>query len=329
MHANQLCVKTTLEMCDAFLKESGHDFKVYSNVAKLTHCWKDKGQSVYTTWRYLFGNKLANAHGKRVMERCVAGRWGSIGSCLERLLAAGQAQVTSVFRRIFGDREGLHPCGVGQDILPIQLDAPEGPAHGLDELGLEEMKIHAAKMGRWRSDTLEAVRMEVCWRTLEIVHATLKPLQHHFNYIQKPVGASNSTGHIAELVDGKAREIMAEFEDLVAHPAWLVGIISMSDASADSCTKYTVLAVLLVLHAACAYHRRVAGPLGLDRFIDQGGRQPMQSCSGHRANAYHEILLRLRAPELADALRAELAQRTNSARELRASLVKLGGESNP
>eukprot|EP00969_Alexandrium_andersonii_P067886 2994982-Alexandrium_andersonii.AAC.1 len=86
-------------------------------------------------------------------------------------------------------------------------------------------------------------------------------------------------GVLAGLVEGGAAQIFEEFASLLRNPSWVVQILlssGMDDGGTEvPATSYAELAVLLVVHGAAAYLRRVLKPCS---------RRPCEDeCNWHRS----------------------------------------------
>ena len=102
MHCCQLIIKTGLNLTDAWFKKHvdpdvGKPFKYFATIAKLSYTWRDCSRPIYKTWERKLGSISAFTHCKRIIPKCVAGRWGSIADVENFLL---QRKVTNIIRVI-------------------------------------------------------------------------------------------------------------------------------------------------------------------------------------------------------------------------------------
>ena len=99
-------------------------------------------------------------------------------------------------------------------------------------------------------------------KVLKAVHRSHGPLEHHMNFQTKLLTADDlhaKGSHLCQFVCGKAKQISAEFEGaLLADLEWTDDLLIYDDKLKSD---YLALAVLLNLHHAAAYERRVIMPL--------------------------------------------------------------------
>lgn len=107
MHCCQLIVKTGLNVIDTWFKnhvdsEVGTHFKYFATLAKICATWRDSSRAVFRVWSAKYGDISAFLNCRRLIPRCVAGRWGSIAE-VETFLAGRQiSQVINVVPAAFG-----------------------------------------------------------------------------------------------------------------------------------------------------------------------------------------------------------------------------------
>lgn len=102
MHCCQLIMKTGLNLTDSWFKrhvdpDVGKPFKYFATIAKLSYTWRDCSKPIYKTWVRKLGDVSAITHCKKIIPKCVAGRWGSIADVEQFLL---QRKVTNIIRVI-------------------------------------------------------------------------------------------------------------------------------------------------------------------------------------------------------------------------------------
>eukprot|EP00959_Pyramimonas_sp_CCMP1952_P123589 2583659-Pyramimonas_sp.AAC.1 len=89
----------------------------------------------------------------KVPPRPISGRWGSIRDCERHILQCDETLLRQVFTAAFGvAREGD--------------DLRGAPTTGLNELELEEKGAYQAKMGKYATDGLKALRDDGFWLAL-------------------------------------------------------------------------------------------------------------------------------------------------------------------
>ena len=208
-------------------------------------------QAIFAAWKTLWGDGEAMKHASRLPPRCLSGRWGSMYQTEEFVLGAGP-QLAATLQHAFGGHGAAPAAAAAEDVLE------ECP----DELRVEAMQAYRQRLGQWRRDTLAAVEGESFWRMLRIIHLPHGILNNFLSWPQKPVDAEAEQGqgsHLAQLVDGKALRFAERLSGLVEDLSWLVEILQ----GCDGPTRATLhcAGILLCLHHAAAFHRRVVRPL--------------------------------------------------------------------
>ena len=107
LHHFHNAVKNGLELVDHMIEEFFtadvlNGFKNYwSSVAKVAHVWRDKAADIMRQWEEIHAGADEDTRklGVRYPMTVVAGRWGSIESCEDYLLARGRALVEPVLVR--------------------------------------------------------------------------------------------------------------------------------------------------------------------------------------------------------------------------------------
>lgn len=83
MHCCQLIVKTGLNVVDAWFKKHvdpdvGKPFSYFATIAKISYTWRDCSKLIYKNWVRKLGVVSAVTNCRKIIPKCVAGRWGSI-----------------------------------------------------------------------------------------------------------------------------------------------------------------------------------------------------------------------------------------------------------
>jgi hypothetical protein len=90
-HVDQLIFKSGLKLADDWMSDQNSDhftgFKYFATLAKLCHIWRDYCRKFFVCWCRLYGAAVGMAAAKKVPPKCVAGRWGSISSVEDRIMA--------------------------------------------------------------------------------------------------------------------------------------------------------------------------------------------------------------------------------------------------
>lgn len=163
-HANHRIVRGGLLLLDDSLSQ-WRGIKYYSSLCKLVHVMRDMAKDVFSVWNRLHGACSAVKHGKTLVPRPIAGRWGSVHDTEERLVSAGEELVKPVVVALLTGRESSD-----KSLAAITDD-------GLAEHEIEEQVAYRRKLGRWRRDTLNTVTEHVFWLCLMFSHKARQPLQ--------------------------------------------------------------------------------------------------------------------------------------------------------
>ena len=77
-HQMHLLALGSLKRVDKALASHGRKWRYFSSIAKLTHLWRDLCAALYAEWITVHGHVSANAHARKLIPRCAAGRWQSV-----------------------------------------------------------------------------------------------------------------------------------------------------------------------------------------------------------------------------------------------------------
>ena len=204
-HAAHLGVLGALKLCDDWLK--GHrTWKFFSSVAIAATTLRDLSQSLFQTWKGLFGDASAIKSVKSLFPRCIAGRWGSIHETEERMMKAGIGKLGQAFKHMCEAQPGL----LDNDKRTAKSSLAEGP----DTIALEEAKQFKIKMGRYRRQTWETLQDPLFQKLVPAMHATRGPWMHLSYFLKKKLPA-DAEGHLSWLTCGKAQELFEEFNAML------------------------------------------------------------------------------------------------------------------
>ena len=126
----------------------------------------------------------------------------------------------------------------------------------LDELSLDDSKVYQQKISKWVRNSLRCVTDKGFWLLLCLAHRTREPLLHFYRILNK--SPEHGDQPIVELVGRRLQCIAAEYEDLL-RTFWHWTEMARRESGASDAPVNEV-ALLLLLHGAAAFDRRVAAP---------------------------------------------------------------------
>jgi hypothetical protein len=94
MHGQQLVVSDGLKIVDVYCKQRRCGWLFFSTLAKLVHLWRDNASDFDNIWR----QQLHTEPCRRLIAKCIAGRWGSVIDTLKDLRSRGLVNVLRVFK---------------------------------------------------------------------------------------------------------------------------------------------------------------------------------------------------------------------------------------
>eukprot|EP00969_Alexandrium_andersonii_P051250 2251623-Alexandrium_andersonii.AAC.1 len=156
------------------------DISYWSSLAKILHLWRDNTDDVLNTWITVAGPEDAIRCAKRVPPMPLSGRWGSASACEAHILQCDRGQLALVLGRVLGRKHAK------------QTRANQGPDQ-LNELSLEAMAEHSAKMSRWAKDALKALKSDAFWAMLRVSSKVKGPLDHFYYSLLQRKGAGEPT----------------------------------------------------------------------------------------------------------------------------------------
>lgn len=207
-HLAHLGVLGGLKLCDTLLK-GYRPWKFFSSIAIIANTLRDLSQSLFATWRELFGDVSAVEKVKSLFPRCIAGRWGSINETERRLLKAGIPQLAQAFRAMFT---------ADPDLLCVDGESQDGPLTdgAIDTLSLEETHVFKVRMGKWRRHAFEVLQDKLFDRLTSVMNETRQPWMHLSHFLKKKAVDPNSSElHLRSLVCGKAQALQDEFTTMI------------------------------------------------------------------------------------------------------------------
>ena len=277
-HKCHLIHKKAMVLTDLFLKHVFEkNFKYFASITKIIQVWRESFKKILAAWERRWGSTSAATHARSQPARCCGGRWGSTSNSESRIAAPGRRLLTPVFEDVLfalipvdAAVDGLEPLMDIDPGEPRQRPADGGDAVGgargavnvndndganPDEISLDAQDAHRRTMGKWRVQTLEALRDEVFWYVLSLSRIARQPLDHLSNILMKKTPEFPFAG-LAKLVFSEAGRVEADFDNALTGGA-MEDVLSscQTDALGSDLNRYFVT---VPLHNASAFHRRIA-----------------------------------------------------------------------
>ena len=239
----------------------------YSKIAKIINVWRSCGtpRKIFRAYSAMHGEQRAKEVASRLPPRALRGRWGSITAAEEFLLKCGHAELPAIFCNAVGEHEG-HGEDDAQEALVVDLSSVE--------VCDVDSAVYRQVMGRWRRESIAAVRSNDFWIVLSIANTTKRPIDHFMRWLMSTsdvksdtddmecvTAVSASAGKLAPLLFGKLDSFLAEFSDHIldaegAH--WNVfRALVASGRSEQSESDWVACLVGTALEIAAELHRRV------------------------------------------------------------------------
>ena len=177
-------------------------------------------------------------------------------------MQAGPQNVAELFAACFTSARADR----GQPALADDADAPGSVLNVLDELSLDDSRVYQQKISKWVRSSLKCVSDFFFWLLLCSAHRTRQPLLHVCRILNK--SAEHGDQPIVELVGRQLQRIAAEYQELLrTFQQWTETARRESGACDAPCTRAELeVALLMLLHCAAAFDRRVARPFS--RLLD-------------------------------------------------------------
>jgi hypothetical protein len=100
MHAQQLIVSGSLKTVDRYCKRSARCWpSFFSAIAKLIHLWRDNANQFDQQWLDQFHVPAE----RKLVAKCIAGRWGSIITTLTDIINRGVWEVRTIMLQLLPD----------------------------------------------------------------------------------------------------------------------------------------------------------------------------------------------------------------------------------
>ena len=198
-HLSHLGVLGALKLTDQLLK--GHrPWKYYSSIAIVANTLRDLGQSLFLTWRALFGDADAVSKVKSLIPRCVAGRWGSIAETERRLLEAEVSKLSTAIKYLFETEPQLLENDKKVNKTHKNKKSDNG-ADAVDELAVEATQAFNIRLGKWRRHTWTVLQDTLFGKIIIVLHTSREPWMHLSHYVKKNYRQTLSDICISSLVE--------------------------------------------------------------------------------------------------------------------------------
>ena len=141
-------------------------------------------------------------------------------------------------------------------------------------------------MGKWYREALAVSAEVLFWTLMEMMHVIRAPVIHLSLFLKKPADENilaTLGNHLQQLVNGKASDIMGEYEQVGTGSHWQPMMAALS-TDHDKATFFARCSLAIFLNSACGFHRRVVRPLAefpfkllrfikKDSWVDCGSRR--------------------------------------------------------
>jgi hypothetical protein len=282
-HSNALIAKTVLLRADACLRRMGSTFKYYSSLAMLVHLVRDLSRNIFCEAQRRHGDEVAIASFRRLLPKCIAGRWGSVMNVQDEIIRRGLPEMLPSILKDILENVIAHD-GFRDEPAPVPLPAPPAPRRAgagaaaaaadaapaaavgivatIDEIRVEETAQHKLKLGRWRRLVLAAIQDRVFWTMVPLMQRAMQPLQHHMAFVQQRAADDlaffENGSPLSRLITGKGLEIVREVDQSFTDIGWLQELAE--SAPMGKVDGLIATAVELLLHTGACYHRRFVCP---------------------------------------------------------------------
>lgn len=238
----------------------------YSKVAKIINVWRSCGtpHKIFRAYKAMHGEKRAKEVANRLPPRALRGRWGSITAAEEFLLKCGHAELPAVFCNAVGLDEGHGEDA--EEAMVVDISSVE--------VCDVDSAVYRQVMGRWRKESIAAIRSNDFWIVLSLANITKQPIDHFMRWLMSTsdvesdkddmecvTAVSASAGKLAPLLFGKLDSFLSEFSDYIldadgAHWKLFKALVT-SGHSEQSENDWVACLVGTALEIAAELHRRV------------------------------------------------------------------------
>ena len=108
-HSCQLCVLGSLKLVDSMVKHGlpakhQRSWRYCSSIATVCNVCRDIARDVCEMWKKHYGAESALKYARKLFPRCCAGRWLSISTAEERIIAAGEQKLKVVLQEALANK---------------------------------------------------------------------------------------------------------------------------------------------------------------------------------------------------------------------------------
>ena len=236
-HLAHLITLGSMKLVDEELQSQDvRKWRYFSSLAVFSNTVRGLAKSLYHEWCAQHGDLSAQKCVYKLFPRCESGRWNSTDVTEKRIMACSQEMFEPVLRKVLGQAISKDNCGSAD--VSVWSDCKEGGSQPskaskasvskpnksktgaklVNDLSLEESKEFSAKVGKYRRSTLLCVGDPLWWRVIDVMNVVKQPTVHLSCFLKKSLTRDEleRTGNaLAQLVHGKASEIMTEYENIV------------------------------------------------------------------------------------------------------------------
>ena len=245
-HGPHLIVMSSLLLADSMLTTIGRPWKYWKSLATFSYTTRDVAKRLYDTWVDRFGAQNAKRCVKSLFPKPVSQRWGRVHELEERIMKAGFLNLALCLAEIltskFVDLQEVVPLeaclsedmgwsalGVVRSLVRSSKDKQAKRQKEIetgkttatpDVLSVEQTKAYTIQMSKWRGQTLVAIADRLWGKTIETMYHAREPIIHLTSFLKKHSGSDSEMedntmpGILAQLVQGKASSIQAEFDSI-------------------------------------------------------------------------------------------------------------------
>ena len=210
-HASQCDERTALNIFDVKTKASGRTWTYYSCCVKLGHTWRGYHVPIYTSILKDCGPATAR-RAKYMCPVCDAGRWGAVHGFETKALAVGIPPLNQAIKNEVAKTKKQRKI----------------KSSGPNECAIEALAAYSEKANRWEQDVITATDDSVFECMMKISKRHAGPLEHLRHFMLESYHGDDiaeNGAHLARLVDGKAKAIMSEYDNLLAdNNKWLESV---------------------------------------------------------------------------------------------------------
>ena len=255
LHQAQLIQKKLLSTADYICKrfvpvDEFCGLGYFSAISTLCNSLRAFAAIIYRVWWDLFGHAAAKANfGKSLVPRALSNRWLAVVNSESWLKRRDWTHLRIVLPKALDRRARAATAAAASRSEPVIEDRD----------ATDSLQAHTEKLGKWSQRSLKIISSQCFYILLNVFHQVHCVLAH----LQKWLHKTPDGGHLPNMVWGKNKEFLSQFEQLLLPAAWAE---LLHDAVPEVLEDSIVFIILFyTCQAACDYSRR---------FIDQTLRFP-------------------------------------------------------